>query len=67
MRIAVHRHVADLAGSGLVLIGLLLAALALSAVPILVQGLTRHGPPPARPAGAPDPSGPYLGGRRATS
>jgi len=57
----VHRHVVDLAGSGLVLIGFLLAAMALSAVPALVQGLTRHSPS-AQPAAGPD-----LNGGRATS
>jgi hypothetical protein len=36
------RHIVDLAGSGLVLIGFLLAAMALSAVPLVVKGLTRH-------------------------
>jgi hypothetical protein len=55
MRVRIHRHIADLAGSGLVLIGFLLATLALSAVPILVQGLSRH--PALSRAGAPDPSG----------
>jgi hypothetical protein len=40
-----HRHIVDLAGSGLVLVGLLLATLALSAVPVVMHGLTRH---PAR-------------------
>ena len=58
----VHRHIADLAGSGLVLIGFLLAAMALSAVPVLVQGLTRHAPQ-VQPA----QSGPSLSGsERAT-
>jgi hypothetical protein len=56
----VHRHIVDLAGSGLVLIGFLLAAMALSAAPVLVQSLTRHGSPPAQPAAAPDLS---AGGR----
>ena len=41
----VHRHIVELAGSGLVMIGFLLAAMALSAVPVLVQGLTRHASP----------------------
>ena len=50
MRVRIHHHLVDLAGSGLVLIGFLLAAMALSAVPVLVQGLTRHGPPPTPPA-----------------
>jgi hypothetical protein len=58
----VHRHIVDLAGSGLVLIGFLLAAMALSAVPVLVQGLTRHGPPAAGPAAAHD-----INGNRAAS
>jgi hypothetical protein len=58
----VHRHIADLAGSGLVLIGFLLAAMALSAVPALVQSLTRHGPPPAQPAAPTD-----FSANRATS
>ena len=68
MRIPVHRHVADLAGSSLVLIGLLLAAMAISAVPVLVQGLARHGPPPSHSARAPGLSAPDLNvSRRATS
>jgi len=50
MRIPVHRHLTDLAGSGLVLIGFLLAALALSAVPVVIQGLIHRGPPPAHAA-----------------
>ena len=54
MHFRIHRHVVDLAGSGLVLIGFLLAAMAISAVPVLVQGLTRHAPPPAQPAQGPD-------------
>ena len=49
----VHRHIVDLAGSGLVLIGFLLAAMALSAVPVLVQGLTRH--TQSQPAADPRP------------
>jgi hypothetical protein len=53
MRIRIHRHIVDLAGSGLVLIGFLLAAMALSAVPAVVQNLTRHGAPPAQPTAAP--------------
>jgi hypothetical protein len=60
MPIRIHRHILDLAGSGLVLIGFLLAAMALSAVPVLVQGLTRHGPPPAQPAAGPDFSGTHA-------
>jgi len=39
MRIRVHPHVSDLAGSGLVLIGFLLVALAVSAAPALVRTL----------------------------
>jgi hypothetical protein len=46
----IHRHIVDLAGSGLVLVGLLLATLALSAVPVVVQGLTKH-PARSQPAG----------------
>jgi hypothetical protein len=48
-----HRHITDLAGSGLVLIGFLLAAMAVSAVPVLVQGLTRHPPQQVQPVGGP--------------
>jgi hypothetical protein len=50
----VHRHIVDLAGSGLVLIGFLLAAMALSAVPVLVQGLGRHSQQ-AQAAAGPEP------------
>jgi hypothetical protein len=56
MRVRIHRHIVDLAGSGLVLIAFLLAAMAISAVPVLVQNLTRHGAP-AQSAAAPDLSG----------
>jgi hypothetical protein len=42
MRVRIHRHITDLAGSGLVLIGFLLAVMALSAVPVLVQELSRR-------------------------
>jgi hypothetical protein len=42
MRMRIHRHLVDLAGSGLVLIGLLLAAMLVSAVPAVVQTLSRH-------------------------
>jgi hypothetical protein len=42
MRVRITRHLVDLAGSGLVLIGFLLAAMALSAVPVVVKGLARH-------------------------
>jgi hypothetical protein len=61
MRVRIHRHIVDLAGSGLVLIGFLLAAMALSAVPLVVQGLNRH-PPQAAKAGEPDGHGPGLSG-----
>ena len=61
MRVRIHRHIADLAGSGLVLIGFLLAALALSAVPILVQELSRRSPP-SQPGGEPDRSGSGVSG-----
>jgi hypothetical protein len=47
----IHRHITDLAGSGLVLIALLLGAMVISAVPVIVQSLagrgaaaTAHGP-----------------------
>jgi hypothetical protein len=53
----VPRHIVDLAGSGLVLIGFLLAAVAVSAVPVLVQGLTRH-PASAGPTKASGGRGP---------
>jgi hypothetical protein len=66
MSIRIHRHLVDLAGSGLVLIGFLLAAMALSAVPVLVQGLTRHNPH-AQPAGGPDRPQLGLSGPRASS
>jgi hypothetical protein len=56
-----HRHIADLAGSGLVLIGFLLAAMAVSAVPVVVQGLTRH-PPQAQPAAGPGQPASSLSG-----
>ena len=63
MHVRIHPHLAALAGSGLVLIGFLLAAMALSAVPVLVQDLTRHDPPQSRPAAAPD----FSGSGRSTS
>ena len=47
MRMRVHPHLTDLAGTGLVLLGFLLVALAVSATPVLVRSLT------ARPAHAP--------------
>lgn len=64
MRIRIHPHLVDLAGSGLVLIGFLMAALAVSAVPVLVQELSRR-PSHAQPAGGPGLQG--LSGPRATS
>ena len=66
MSIRIHRHLSDLAGSGLVLIGFLLAAMALSAVPVLVQGLTRHAAQ-AQPAGGAGQPGAELSGPRASS
>ena len=56
MRIRIHRHIVDLAGSGLVLIGFLLATMALSAVPVLMQELSRR-PAQSQPGGGPDRSG----------
>jgi hypothetical protein len=58
MRVRIPRRVADLAGSGLVLIGFLLAAMALSAVPVVIQGLSRH-PDQTAPGGG---RGPGLSG-----
>ncbi len=55
MRVRIHRHLVDLAGSGLVLIGFLLATLALSAVPVVVRGLARR-PATAHPASQAGPS-----------
>lgn len=66
MRIRIHRHIVDLAGSGLVLIGFLLAAMAFSAVPVLVQELSRR-PAQSQPDGAPDRPGPGVSGPRASS
>jgi len=60
MRVRIHPHLAALAGSGLVLIGFLLAAMALSAVPVLVQDLAHHGAPPVHSA---KPAGPNGTGR----
>ena len=48
----IHRHIVDLAGSGLVLIGFLLAAMALSAAPVVIRSLVRHDAPQAHAAGA---------------
>jgi hypothetical protein len=47
MRIRVHPHVTELAGTGLVLLAFLLVALAISAAPVLVRSLA------GRPAQAP--------------
>lgn len=66
MRVRMHPHIADLAGSGLVLIGLLLAALAVSAVPVLVQELSRR-PAHSQRGGAPDRSGSDISGAGAAS
>ena len=62
MRVRIHRHIVDLAGSGLVLIGFLLATMALSAVPVLMQELGRR-PAQSQPGVAPDRSG--ISGARA--
>lgn len=40
MRIRVHPHLSDLAGTGLLLLGFLLIAMAVSATPVLVHSLT---------------------------
>ncbi len=40
MRMRVHPHLSDLSGAGLVLIGFLLVALAVSAAPIVVRSLS---------------------------
>ncbi len=61
MRVRIHRHIVDLAGSGLVLIGFLLAAMVFSAVPVLVQELSRR-PPQSQPGA---PGRPGIGGPRA--
>ncbi len=52
----IHRHILDLAGSGLVLIGFLLAAMAISAAPAVIGGLTRHDVAQAPAAGAGGPA-----------
>ena len=59
MRIRVHPHLLDLAGTGLVLLGLLLAALALSAAPIVVRALSGH--PVQAPRHAPESPAPDRG------
>lgn len=66
MPIRIHRHIVDLAGSGLVLIGFLLAAMAVSAVPVLVQELTRR-PPSAQPGDGSDARGSGFSGPAAAS
>ena len=55
MRMRIDPRLSDLAGSGLVLLGLLMFAMALSAMPIVLRSFTPHGahpaavsPPPAR-------------------
>jgi hypothetical protein len=47
MRIRIDRRLSDLAGSGLVLLGFLLATMALSAAPPLLHSMTVHGAPAA--------------------
>ena len=42
MRIRLHSHLSDLAGTGLVLLGFLLVAMALSAAPSLVRTFAPH-------------------------
>jgi hypothetical protein len=64
MRIRIHRHIADLAGSGLVLIGFLLAAMAFSAVPAVMQELGRR-PPQSQPGGGPERPASGISGERA--
>jgi hypothetical protein len=63
MRIRIHRHITDLAGSGLVLLGFLLATMVLSAAPVLLQELGRH-PAPSQ-SGASDRSATDVSGQRA--
>ncbi len=59
MRIRVHPHLSDLAGTGLFLLGLLLATLALSAAPIVVRSLS--GRPAQAPRHAPESPSPGHG------
>ena len=66
MRVRIHRHIVELAGSGLVLIGFLIAAMAVSVVPVLVQELTRR-PAPAGVGERSDPPGPTFSGSSANS
>lgn len=47
----IHRHIVDLAGSGLVLLGFLLAAMAISATPVLIRTFVRHDGPQVHSAG----------------
>ena len=61
MRIRIDSRLSDLAGSGLVLLGFLLAALALSAAPVVLRSLGVGGAPSApapavSPAPAPEPA-----------
>lgn len=57
MRLRMDPRVSDLAGTGLVLIGFLLIAMAVSAAPTLLKSLSGHGSaapavsPPAGPGG----------------
>lgn len=54
MRIKMDSRLSDLAGSGLVLLGFLLAAWALSATPVLLRSLGVHAAPGAHaPATSP--------------
>ena len=66
MRVTIHRHIVELAGSGLVLVGFLIAAMAVSVVPVLVQELTRR-PATAGSAGGSGPAGPTFSGSSASS
>jgi hypothetical protein len=43
MRMRIDPRLSDLAGSGLVLLGLLMIAMALSAAPIVLRSVTTHG------------------------
>ena len=55
MQIRIASRLSDLTGSGLVLLGFLLAAWALSATPIALRSLGVHGAP-AAPASAISPA-----------
>jgi hypothetical protein len=59
MRIRVHPHLSDLAGTGLVLLGFLLVALAVSATPVIVRSLA--GRPAQAPQHAPEIPSPGRG------